>query len=295
MDDKAQRMPQSRQRPHTLWLATAAVASLLAPPVRAAELKKDTAAAFDRYIRAAEARLAAQRRGELFLLIDTWPEDRREEAYAKLREGHILLQQVNTTEEGRPINVPHGLIHDWVGMLFIPGATLARTLATIQDYDHHDNIYNPDVRRSKLLEHDGSHFTVYLQLYRKTIITAVINANFDIRYERFGATRAESRAYSTRLAEVEQFGTPEERELPIDRGHGYLWRLYSYWRFEERDGGVYVQLESIGLSRSVPLIFAWLVNPLLRSIPRGTLESMLTKTRVAVTTATANAQSPPEK
>ena len=65
-------------------------------------------------------------------------------------------------------------------------------------------------------------------------------------------------------------------------GIGYLWRLDSFWRLEEKDGGVYVQLESIGLSRSVPAIFAWLVNPLLRSIPRRTLTDLLGATRVFV-------------
>ena len=118
-----------------------------------------------------------------------------------------------------------------------------------------------------------------------------MNANFDTRYERLGASRVESRAYSTRLAEVENFDKPGERELPVDGGHGFLWRLDSYWRFEEKDGGVYVQLESVGLSRGVPFIFAWLVNPLLSSIPRGTLASLLTKTRVAVSARIANAQS----
>ena len=86
-----------------------------------------------------------------------------------------------------------------------------------------------------------------------------------------------------RLAEVENAGQTDERELVVDDAHGYLWRLFSYWRFEEKDGGVYVQLESIGLSRVVPAIIGWLVNPLLRSIPRGTISSLLGATRAAVT------------
>ena len=282
---------QNGKRLRVLLLATAAAASLPAPSAGAAELKSDTAAAFDRYVRATEARLAAERRGGPFLFIDGWPEDRRAKAYAQLREGRILIQQVNAKEEERPIHVPHGLIHDWVGVLFIPGANLGRTLAVIQDYDNHQNLYAPDVRRSKLLERDGNHVKVYLQLYKKTLITVVVNANFDLYHERLDASRAESRSYSTRLAEVENFDKPEARELPVDGGRGFLWRLYSYWRFEEKDGGVYVQLESIGLSRSVPFIFAWLVNPLLRSIPRGTLEGLLTKTRAGVSTATGNTQS----
>ena len=91
-----------------------------------------------------------------------------------------------------------------------------------------------------------------------------------------------SRSYSTRLAEVQNAGQADEHELPVDDAHGYLWRLFMYWRFEEKDEGVYVQLESIGLSRAVPAIIGWLVNPLLRSVQRETLTSLLGATRAAV-------------
>lgn len=267
---------------------------LAVPHVESAELKKETVAAFDRYISASEARMRAELHNGPFLFIDELPETRRVEAYAQLRKGQILLQQMNTKEEGHPIDVPHGLIHDWVGVLFIPNVSLSHTLAVIQDYDNHQNIYKPDVRRSKLLDHDDDNFKVFLQLYKKSLVTVVINANFDIHYERLGTDRAASRSYSTRLAEVENEGQPNEHELPVDDAHGYLWRLYSYWRFEEKDGGVYVQLESIGLSRGVPAIFAWLVNPLLRSIPRGTISNLLGATRAALAKADAKGAFPLE-
>jgi hypothetical protein len=256
---------------------------LAAQPVEAAELKKETAAAFDRYIGASEGRIKSELHNGFFLFIDELPEKGRVEAYAQLRGGQVLCKQVNTKEEGHPLEVPHGLVHDWIGVLFIPNASLAQTLAVVQDYDNHQNIYKPEVRRSKLLKRDGDNFKVFLQLYKKSIVTVVIDADFDINYERLGTNRAVSRAYSTRLAEVENAGQPDEHELLADDAHGYLWRLYSYWRFEEKDGGVYVQLESIGLSRGVPAIIGWLVNPLLRSIPRGTLTSLLGATRAAVT------------
>ncbi len=260
-----------------LWFAC--VASV---PAHSAELKKDTAAAFDRYIVASEKRIKGELDQGTFLFIDTWPATRRADAYAQLRKGQLLIQQVNTPEEGHPIEVPHGLIHDWAGVLFIPNATLSHTLAVVQDYDNHKSIYKPDVRESKLLSREGDHFKVFLQLYKKSLVTVVMNADFDVTYDRLGTDRVVSRSYSTKLAEVEDVGHKDEHALPVDDGHGYLWRLYSYWRFEEKDGGVYVQLESIGLSRSVPAIFAWLINPLLRSIPRGTLSNLLNATRAAV-------------
>jgi hypothetical protein len=60
---------------------------------------------------------------------------------------------------------------------------------------------------------------------------------------------------------------------------GYLWRLNTYGRYEERDGGVYIELETVALSGSVPAIVAWLVNPYVRSIPREYLLRTLAQTR----------------
>ncbi len=252
---------------------------LVVQTVEAAELKKETEAAFDRYIGVSEGRMEAELKNGPFLFVDGLPEERRREAYVQLCEGQILVKQVNAKVEGLPIKVPGGLIYDWIGVVFIPNVSLARTLAVAQDYDDYQNIYRPAVRRSKLLQRKGDNFKVFLQFYKKSLVTVAINADFNIHYERLGTNRVVSDSHSTRLAEVDAPGQADERELPVDDGHGYLWRLDSYWRLEEKDGGVYVQLESIGLSRSVPAIFAWLVNPLLRSIPRGTLTDLLGATR----------------
>jgi len=252
------------------------------PSAESAELKKETATEFSRYISVSEDRIHSELRNGPFLFVDALPETRRQEAYAQLRKGQLLINQVNTKEEGHPIEVHHGLIHDWVGVLFVPNVSLSQTLAVVQDYDNHANIYKPDVRRSKLLSRSDNDFKVFLQFYKQSVVTVVINANFDVKYQLLATDRAVSSSYSTRLAEVHNPGKAGEHEETVDDGHGYLWRLYSYWRFEEKDGGVYVQLESIGLSRGVPAIFAWLVNPLLRSIPRGTLSSLLGATRAAL-------------
>jgi hypothetical protein len=153
----------------------------------------------------------------------------------------------------------------------------------LQDYDHHEVIYKPDVVRSKLLVADGNRFKVYMRLHQKAVITAVFNVEFNVSYFPVDENRVYSRSYSTRIAEVENADRSNEREKPIGRDRGFLWRLYSYWRFQEKDGGVYVQLESVALSRSVPALLAWVVNPLLKSIPREYLSRLLTSTRIAIT------------
>lgn len=252
------------------------------PPLQAAQLRKDTAVAYARYLAATEKRIQNEMEKGPFLYIDAWPEAKRRQAYEQLRQGAVLIEQVNTPEEGHPIPVPHGLIHDWQGLLFIPHATLDQAVAVMQNYAHYQDYFRPEIRKSKLLSQDGDDYKVSMQLYKKSLITVAINADFDVRFERIGPGRELIRSYGTRLAQVDNVDQPDERELPPDDGDGYLWRLCDFWRFEEKDGGVYAELESVGLSRRVPAWIAWIVNPLLKSIPRGTLMALLTATRKAV-------------
>lgn len=255
---------------------------LAALPTQAARLKKETAAAWDRYLAASEERIAAEAQNGPFLFIDAWPEAKRKAAYGQLQEGAVLVEQESAREEGHPVEVPHGLIHDWEGVLFIPHTTLAETLGVVQNYNGYQDYFRPEIRNSRLLSRDGDDFKIALQLYKKSVITVAIDADFDVHFERLGPNRIMDRSYATRLAEVEDADEKDAHELAPDDGTGYLWRLCDFWRFEERDGGVYMQLESMGLSRGVPGWIAWLVDPLLKSIPRGTLGALLAATRTAI-------------
>lgn len=277
-------MPQSLRLGRALFLAVSS-ASLLASPAHATvDLRDKTVEAFDHYVHLTEARMAEEVKGgaNSFLWLDQLPEARRQAAREQLREGRVIVEHLETREDGKRIKVPDGLIHHWVALSFIPGVTLKQTLALMQDYDDHARVYKSDVQRSKLLSADGNHFRVFLRLHRKAIITAVFNAEFDIIYFAPQPTMAYSRSYSTRIAELENPDQPDERERPVGHDSGYLWRLYSYWRFEEKDGGVYAQVESIALSRTIPFLFAWLVNPLVKSIPREYLTRVMDSLREAV-------------
>jgi hypothetical protein len=270
-------------------LAAWAVAGLFVPPLDSAEPKTETVAAFDRYIRATEERMAEDSCSHRFLVMNRLSDALRQETYNQLRQGQLYVEQLHATEDGRSIEIPGGLIHHWVGVVFIPRASLSQTVALLQDYDHYANVYKPQVRRSKLVERNDNKFKIYLQFYQKTIVTVVINATFDVHFGMCGPMRALSRSYSTRIAEVENPGRPDERELPVGNDHGYVWRLYNYSRIEEQDGGVYLQMESVGLSRKIPWMFAWLINPLTNSIPRDVLSNLLNATRKAVTNASTPA------
>ena len=254
-------------------------------PARAAELKPETAASFDRYIHGFEARMDEDARDNRFLVVDHLPAVPRHEAYGQLQRGQFYIE-----ESDHPAHIPSGLIHHWAGVTFIPEATLSEVLAVFQDYDNYRNIFKPLVRQSALIEHRGNESKIYLQLFYKSLVTVALNAHFEVSDKQFVATRRQSACRSTSIAELANLGKPDEYERPPGDDHGYLWRLYSYWRFEEKDGGVYVQNESVALSRSVPAIFAWLVNPLVKSIPRDILIHLLTATRNAVTKSGTSAR-----
>jgi hypothetical protein len=262
---------------------TAATVLLLlvigAAPASPAELRAQTVAAFDRYVQATEQRMKTDPQ---FLWVDNLPASQQRAVLEALRRGELVIDRLTTRQSGKEIDIPDGMVHHWVGVVFIPGATLDKAVALLQDYDHHSQIYAPNVAASKLLSREGNNFRVYLRFMMKKVITVVVNTEHDARFTRDAPNRASSRIYSTRIAEVESPGTPSEREKPVGNDGGYLWRLYSYWRVLERDGGTYVQCESISLTRDIPMGFGWLVRPFVTSIPRESLEFTLTTTRTVL-------------
>jgi len=155
----------------------------------------------------------------------------------------------------------------------------------LQDYDNHKNIYKPEVMDSKLISHDGNDFQIYMRLLKKKIITVVLDTDHDVHYACVDPTRWSLRSYTTRIAEVEDAGTPQEKVLAPDTGYGFLWRLYSYWRFQEREGGVWVECRAISLTRDIPLGLAWIIEPIVRKLPRESLIHTLNATRDALTAA----------
>jgi hypothetical protein len=242
-------------------------------------LQPKTVAAFDRYVQLTEARIGLElNSGGAYLWVDA-QSARRAQLLARLRQGEVVIEPLETKENGKAIACPDGLIHHWVGSVFVPGVTLEQYLAFVQQYDRHQEFYQPDVARSRLLERNGDDFKVLFRFYKKKVITAVHDSDHDIRYFRLTPARGGSRTRTTRIQEVENHGESNERLLPEGNDRGYLWRLYTWWRFEERDGGVYVECESVSLTRDIPTGLGWLVGPFVKSIPRESLQHTLGTTR----------------
>jgi hypothetical protein len=256
---------------------------LASSPAGATDLKPEAAQGFDRYIRLTEARMERETApGGTFLWIDGLEQLRRGDVRARLQQGEEISEHLRTADPSGRTATPGAMIHHWVGTIFIPGVTLPQVLAVVQDYDRHARDYAPEVAQSKTIEHKGDDFKIFYRLRKKKILTIILDANFDVHHSVLGPGRESSNSFSTRIAQVENAGEPDERELPPGKDGGFLWRLDSYWRYVDSGRGVYVQCEAISLTRDIPTGLAWLIGPMVESVPRESLEFTLQSTRAAV-------------
>ncbi len=138
------------------------------------------------------------------------------------------------------------------------------------------------IRTLSTLARNGDRLTAYLRLLKKNVLTVVLNTEHEVQIGETGAGRAYIRSRSTRITEVRNAGEPDEIQLPSEEDSGLLWRLNAYWRLEETNRGLYVELSTISLSRDIPMGLAWLMKPFIREVPRESLRSTLAATRRAM-------------
>lgn len=261
---------------------------LLTGVVKAADLQPAASAGFDRYAELTEQTFDSGNKNlASFLWIDSLSPDQQRADYAQLEAGQVVIESLQTLDRGRPIATPGALIHHWVGTVFVPDATLAQVLAFEQDYDHQQQYFTPDVMRSKILSHNGPDFTIELRFYKKKVISVVLETQHQVHYGQVDATHAWSRSQTTRVEQVDHPGQPNESLEAEGNDDGFLWRMDTYWRFEEKDGGVYIESQSISLTRDVPAGLGWMIGPYITSIPRESLTFTLAATRKAIAERTA--------
>jgi len=251
--------------------------------LHAVELKAESAKAFDQYIRAYEDKMHAEVTLGEFLSVDQKAQSISSRAYERLKAGEVLIEQRNSDK-----HLPNALLHHWIATAFFPGASVDQVLAILKDYRDYPTIYGPEVVTARVLAQRGDEFKVSLRLRKHKILTVLLDTDYDVRFTRSDAAHGYSRSYSTRIVEIEHPGEATEHELPVGEDHGFLWRLYTYWRFVEQDGGVYAQCEAISLTRDVPSGLGWLVGGFVESIPRESLVFTLNSTRKALAAPQVN-------
>jgi hypothetical protein len=257
----------------TRWLLS--VTLFGATAAQAATLALETKAAWDEYLRKADADLRERTRaGGSFL----WSRENTE-SDARVRRGEIV---VAPAPGQNPKRVAGGLIHHWMGAMFVPGLRLGNVLQITRDYDRYKEFYRPFVIDSKSVECNDVEDRFSIRLMNKALyLKMAVDADYHSKTVRLDERRLYSVSKSTRVQEIEEYGQPGERRIPEGEGGGYIWSLCSISRLEERDGGVYVEVEALALSRDIPAMLRLMMEPVVRRMSRNSLATALRQTEEA--------------
>jgi len=244
--------------------------------IAASEPRPEGLRAWDQYVALTESRIESELEdGSKFLLLDFLESSDRARCEEKIRKKEIcILERETLSEEGKPIEAPGVLIHHWYGSILLPGVDLGSVLSWVKTYEGREKFY-PDVEASRLIEQSGETYRIFLRLKRTKVQTVHYNTEHEVIYRSHGEKHASSRSVATRIRQIDKAGSSKERELPPEEDSGYLYRLQSYWRFEERDDGTFVECESVSLSRSAPKAADWFIDGFVESVPRESLENAL--------------------
>jgi hypothetical protein len=229
--------------------------SLIAEPIPAAR------AAFDSYIKVVEARLAQQHLSPTTFLV--------KESDARLTHGEFLIERIPT----QPLS--GAILHHWRGTAFVAGATATDFDHLLRDFNAYPRHFAPQVIQASILSQAGDRMQAKMRVRQQHILTVVMDTTYDIVFSLLDPQHRYSISRSTRIAEIAFPGTPSEHALGADQEHGFLWRINTYWSYEERNGGLYLQIESVSLSRSIPAGLGWAVRPFVESVPRESMDFTL--------------------
>ena len=245
-----------------LGLLTAAAAPL------AADQRPPAIVGWDTHVASVERRFADP--SSSFFAMDVTKVDRWRE---RARGGEVVMTEIE------PPGIDDGKLHHWAGAIYVPNTTVDAVVNKLLEYAGRESEFYAEVTRSKLLARDGDRVRVYLRLFRDAgPVEATYNSEHAVEYRRLG-TRATNRSVSTKIAELDDPGTPQEREKAPGEDNGFLWRLNAYWRYEQLGTGVLIECESVSLSRNVPLLIRPIANPIVDRIARESLRNTLTSLR----------------
>jgi hypothetical protein len=257
-----------RQRSYILagavLLLLGAAHPLMAQPTPAA------VAAFNAYAGKVESRLAEQHRAAGTFLAA--PVAGAASDMARLRDGSFIVEKLTPATDPE---VSGSLLHHWRGTAFVPGAKAADFARLMQDFNAYPQRFAPQVLKAGLIARSGDRTEAFMRVRQQHVIPVVLDTTYDITYGQLDEQHGYSISRSTHVAEIYAAGTSAERALSADEEHGFLWRLNTYWSYEGRDGGLYLQIEAVSLTRAIPHGLGWMIRPYVESIPRDSLEFTL--------------------
>ena len=258
-----------------LFLATSAL-FLCAARTHAAELQPQTVKAWQSYVEMAEGRIGKELSSQKgFLALDFQSRSESSKERQSALSGKIPIKQMPAGDEENPgIHVPDGMVHHWRGSVFIPGVPLDFVFSRVTNPSKEDT-RQEDVLDSRVLESTPGQLKLYLKLQRSKIVTVIYNTEHLVRYQWHGNAQAFSSSTATKISEIERLNGTTEREKPEGQDRGFLWRMNSYWRYQQVPGGVIVECESMTLSRSIPSFLEFMVRPIINKVARESMNRTL--------------------
>lgn len=256
------------------WLIAFGVSPVSYAGILSTHLNPQADKDFQTYITKVESELGQRwSSNKDFLEIESSPEEVK-----RVMQGEVV---VRASVPNTPVAVHDGLVHDWTGDVFIPNTTVTKVVKLLQDFDHDSEVY-PEIVRSHLIQRTDNHVTGYWRVERKApMVDVVLDVYNNTQYREVAGGRWICEAYTDKIQQVEDAGTPREKLLPPGEGYGFLWRMNNYWTFETRDGGVLIECRNVSLSRALPGAVNWLISGMVKEQPKISMTSTLKETRKA--------------
>jgi hypothetical protein len=250
---------------------------------QAASLKPEAAKAWEDYVERASGGIQERANASTgFLQIDATPA-----VAAKVHRGQIV---VSPAAAHIPKKVPSGLIHDWIGTVFLANTTIKDVVAFVRDYPKYAEIYAPHVLESRVISTGETVDLFSIVLMNRSVLSkTALDCDYETTFVRVDGRRMYSITQAKRIQEIADYGTAKQHTLPEGEGTGLIWRLFSVSRFEEREDGLYIETEAMALSRDIPSALRLVVEPIVRRVSREALETALRQTANAAHAAGAAA------
>jgi hypothetical protein len=234
------------------------------PPAAAADLQPKTAQAYEKYADAAAREFVGR---------------------AQKMTAGTRCDGVTTARAGSGdgiLDIPDGLIHHWVDTAFVKGATLQQVAGVARDYPGYSKAYK-EVVSAKVLSQQGDTYRVLIRIREGDAgITAVLDVRSTVEYRTVSGGNISAVSKSEEIRQVENSGRPNESLLPAGHDSGYLWRAHTFTYFAAERDGVFVVMETLGLSRRFPPFTAWIIEPIARRLGRKSVEGSLDQFLTAI-------------
>ena len=249
-------------------------AAMAVPKSLAEEPAPATVAAFHVYGAAVEAGLAQQHRSPAGFLGPVLSDQAN---LRRLRDGEPIVEQLPPPPGAA---LPGAMLHHWRATAFVPGASAESFSRLMRDFASYPRIYAPQVLSASALAMPGDRYDVLMRMRQRHVFTVTMDTAYEVSFGQLDSQHRYSTSHSTKITEIDSNG----HALSAAVEHGFLWQQNTDWSCEERDGGLYLQIESISLTRSIPAGLGWAIGPFVESVPRDSLTFSLRATSAALRT-----------